>query len=525
MAIFFLLFVFASIGVSTAQAQETEKDYKLLWSYETGNILEDISVSTDGSYIAAGSRDNKVYFFNLNGELLWSYKTGGSVWGVSVSSDGSYIAAGSYDYNVYLFNQEGKLLWKYKTDGVVRDVSVSSDGSYIAAGSGEEMGITGLYYGNNNVYLFNREGELLWSYKTDSEVGGVSISSDSLYIAAGSGDYKVYFFNLNGKLLWNYKTDSTVYGVSVSSDGSYIAAGSCDYKAYFFNRKGELLWSYKTDSDVSSVSISSDGSYIAAGSGYDKIYLFNRERKVLWSYSYQPTYKKTTRVEGVSISSDGSYIAAVFCSGKVCFFITLERLAKDNIEKAKMAVDSEGGKGFNIAEAETLLSQAEQAFKAGDYTQANYFADQAKAKAEAIGREAIEAKSTIHKAMSAISQEKSKGFILTEADSLFSQSEKVFNAGDYNKVKELADESYSLAIDIDQDEVINENDFAPTIKNNYIYAGGVVLTAVFTGAGFVFSRNRKKRKEYQAKVREYRAKMEQWKSEGYDVSGLEEMMK
>ena len=96
--------------VQTGQAEEAE--YELLWSYETDGRVYGVSISSDGSYIAAGYRDNKVYLFNRDGDLLWNYKTGDKVVGISISSDGSYIAAGCRDNKVYLFNKDGKLLWK-----------------------------------------------------------------------------------------------------------------------------------------------------------------------------------------------------------------------------------------------------------------------------------------------------------------------------------------------------------------------------------------------------------------------------
>jgi WD40 repeat protein len=87
----------------------------LLWSYETGGNVWDVSVSADGSYIAAGSYDKKVYFFNREGRLLWSYETGDYVESVSVSADGSYIAAGSDDRNVYFFNFDAEKIRMEKT--------------------------------------------------------------------------------------------------------------------------------------------------------------------------------------------------------------------------------------------------------------------------------------------------------------------------------------------------------------------------------------------------------------------------
>ncbi|GEM_PF-3346874 len=293
------------------------------------------------------------------------------------------------------------LLWSYETGGLVNSVSVSSDGSYIAAGSDD-----------TKVYFFNREGKLIWGYKTGYPVCSVSVSSDGSYIAAGSMDYNVYYFNREGKLIWSYETGDQVWGVSVSSDGSYIAAGSRDNNTYFFNREGKLIWSYKTGKDVKSVSVSSDGSYIAAGSGDNNVY----------------------------------------------FFDNLKVFAEDGIREAKKTIESEKAKGFNMAKAEALLFQAEQALSTGKYEIA----------------------------------------------------------------KELVNQAMSIAIDIDGDGVLNSFDFAPTINNNYIYIGGVVLIAAFTGAGFVVRRNKKKRKEYLVLKTRY----EQLKEEGYKGDDkLEEMLK
>jgi len=412
--------------------------------------------------------------------LLWSYyKTGYYVVeSVAVSSDGSYIAAGNYG-EVYFFNREGKLLWSYGTGDSVISVAVSSDGSYIAAGS-------------DKVYFFNREGRLLWSYKIDHDVDSVAVSSDGSYIAAGSD--KVYFFNREGRLLWSYKTDHNVNSVAVSSDGSYIAAGSMDDKVYFFNREGKLLWSYGTGSDVWSVAVSSDGSYIAAGS--DKVYLF------------APLH-----------------------------------MISQTIKDAKNTISSEKNKGFNVKEAESLLTKAEKEFKAGDYSEAMEFALKAKEKALQIAKQAESVKIAIEKTRNTISSEKNKGFNVKEAESLLSQAEEAFDAGDYKKAKEMAENARTLALDIDQDGVPNDSDFAPTVKNTYIYAGApiaLLVLAALTKVSLDVRRKRikerlererirreeeRRRKEYEREMKKLELKLKQWKEEGYDVSELEEMLK
>ena len=213
---------------------------------------------------------------------LWSYTIGSPVGSVAISSDGSYIAAGSWDHNVYLFSRDSSTpLWSYQTGGMDRSVSISSDGSYWTG------------YWGDRVCLFSRaDNTPLWSYATGGPVISVSMSSDGSYIAAGSADNRVYLFSrTSGTPLWSYETGGQVFSVAISSDGSYIAAGSRDNKVYLFSRTSSTpLWSYTTGDWVISVSISSDGSYIAAGSRDNKVYLFSQELSNNSSGSASPSF-------------------------------------------------------------------------------------------------------------------------------------------------------------------------------------------------------------------------------------------
>ncbi|RLI77748.1 hypothetical protein DRP04_10915 [Archaeoglobales archaeon] len=109
------------VGVSSAL------DVKPKWSYGTGDYVWSVAISSDGEYVVAGSKDDKVYFFDRSGKLLWSYETGGDVWSVAISSDGKYVVAGSGDSKVYFFDRSGKLLWSYDTDDWVESVAITPD--------------------------------------------------------------------------------------------------------------------------------------------------------------------------------------------------------------------------------------------------------------------------------------------------------------------------------------------------------------------------------------------------------------
>ncbi|WP_269851420.1 WD40 repeat domain-containing protein [Methanosarcina horonobensis] len=73
------------------------KAFDLLCRCETGCIINTVSLSSTGDYLAAGGFDHNVYLFDSRGTQLWNYTTGDIVYTVSISSDGSRIAAGSND--------------------------------------------------------------------------------------------------------------------------------------------------------------------------------------------------------------------------------------------------------------------------------------------------------------------------------------------------------------------------------------------------------------------------------------------
>ncbi len=92
-----------------------------------------------------------------------------------------------------------------------------------------------------------------------------------------------------------------------------------------------------------------------------------------------------------------------------------------------------------------------------------------------------------------IQRERGEGLDMTRAKSLLQQAEEAFEDADYKRAFEVARKARSLAMDLDQDGVLNYRDFAPTINNNHIYMGGFAF-AVILSIG-IFSHRRKKKAE------------------------------
>ena len=110
-----------------------------LWNYTTKGSVNQVAISSDGNYIAAGSNDNKTYLFDKSTSTpIWNYTIGGEVESIALSSDGNYIAAGTggLDNKVYLFQRSSNIpIWNYSTGGVINSIAISSNGNYIVAAS------------------------------------------------------------------------------------------------------------------------------------------------------------------------------------------------------------------------------------------------------------------------------------------------------------------------------------------------------------------------------------------------------
>lgn len=93
-----------------------------------------------------------------------------------------------------------------------------------------------------------------------------------------------------------------------------------------------------------------------------------------------------------------------------------------------------------------------------------------------------EIKTFISSAREAISLAESAGLNVERAKSTLAKAEEKLNAGMYGETLQLAEQAYELAIDIDDDGIPNEEDFAPTINNYLIYlATGVsIFASIFT---------------------------------------------
>ena len=491
--------------------------FGLIWDYKcTGNVTG-VSISLDGKYIAVGCSDNKIYYINNKGKLLWTYNTEFPIKEVSVVENGDSIVA-TGDNNVpfmtkgklYFLNSKGEPIGSLTSEGI-NSFSISEDGKYIAINRPRNIG-------SCDGIIFYKDGNLLWEKTTTPGSQGestVSISSDGNYIAVGkkspdmfSQKGGIYLLNSIGKIIWEYIISGShmfnKYLVSISRDGKYIAGGHENSNIlYYLNNSGRLLWEYNSSNYVKAISTSKDGKYVTFYNKDNILYLLNYQGQLIWN-------KKINSISSVSISGDGNSIVVGSLDNKVYCFENLQIVSQRFINEAKSAISQEKLKGIILSEADSLFSQSENAFKGGDYTKAKDLAEQARNNAIKISKEADNANLLISKARIAIYKDEYNYIINKSVEpflkSTLSQSEDEFKKGNYSKAYLLAGRGYKIAIDIDQDGVPNKNDFAPTIKNIYIYTCVTILFLSLTVLLFYANKHRiivNKRKECERKLKKW----------------------
>jgi len=289
----------------------------LLWDYPTDYPVIDISMTADASDIVANS-SKKAYFFDTTGSLLGTLTLDSGISSVSCSPHGKYFTMTyGQDFLNWWFDKvalwgydEKEWLWRY-TCGVrgSSDAAVSINGEYVVVGGARDI-IIGDF---GELSLYNKNGDLLWKYSIDTEsLGGkysVAISTDGQYMVAGNTDNEnLYFFERDQALIWSYNAGD-IEGVGISGDGSFIVGANND-KVYLFDSDKRLWWVSEFD-DIKDVAISADANTVTVSTGNGKVYKFLRGPG--WTpnqlphsiFNYSPELPKVH--EWVTLDASASY--------------------------------------------------------------------------------------------------------------------------------------------------------------------------------------------------------------------------
>jgi WD40 repeat protein len=206
-----------------------------LWDCNSGNLIRNfrghsdsvhtVTVSSDGSTLVSGSRDNTIKAWNLTTEnIIGTFKGhSNTVLTVALSSDGQTLVSGSRDNTINIWNLlSGKLLRTLRGHSDwVRTVAISPDGKLLASGSSDQ--IVQLWDLNNGALLRTLKGHSDW-------VNSVIISPDINTLISGSKDATLKLWQIQSGQLIGTLTGhiKAVCSVAISPDGRTIASSSED---------------------------------------------------------------------------------------------------------------------------------------------------------------------------------------------------------------------------------------------------------------------------------------------------------
>ncbi|WP_133468342.1 PQQ-binding-like beta-propeller repeat protein [Paraglaciecola marina] len=169
---------------------------------------------------------------------------------------------------------DGDLKWSYLTNSnIVSSAAIDEDGT--------------IYIGSydNNLYAINPDGSLKWSFSALSGVSSAPIIGEDGTIYFGSLDSNIYSLNNDGTLNWSYTTSGSINSWGSIDSDQTIYMGSDDGSVYALNSDGTLKWSYATGGFVrSSPTVSSSGD-VYFGSYDNKFYALNTDGSFKWSYN------------------------------------------------------------------------------------------------------------------------------------------------------------------------------------------------------------------------------------------------
>ncbi|UUM22299.1 NACHT domain-containing protein [Mycoavidus sp. SF9855] len=273
--------------------------------------VKSIAFSSNGQWLASGSRDKTVRLWHTSGNRSLAHTYAGHedwVSSVAFSSDGQWLASGSDDQTVKLWFVSSNRSLAHTYIGHeygVNSVAFSSDGQWLASGSGDWTVKLWLVSGDRSLahtYVGHEDG-----------VSSVLFSSDGQWLASGSWDktVKLWLVSGNQSLAHTYTGHgSSVGSVAFSSDGQWLASGSNDrvVKLWLVSGDRSLAHTYAGHEDwVSSVAFSSDSQWLASGSSDNTVKLWS----VFGNRSLAHTYAgHEDWVRSVAFSSNGQWLAS-----------------------------------------------------------------------------------------------------------------------------------------------------------------------------------------------------------------------
>ncbi|MGH9203216.1 MAG: PQQ-binding-like beta-propeller repeat protein, partial [Vicinamibacterales bacterium] len=234
---------------------------KLKWKYSTGNLGSESSPAVALGAVYFGDLEGVVHAVNAaDGKRLWSFKTGTEVKASPIVTAGLVII-GSYDTHLYALDAKtGALRWKFQTKGQLHATpAVVGDTLFIA-------GCDGMFRA-----IRVTDGKQLYEIQTGSYTGASPvIEGDRAYF--GTFDYEVLALDLKArKVVWRYENPDRKFPFysSATLDRGRVVLGGRDKIVHGIDAAtGKKGWTFETRARVdSSPAVAAGRVYIGSSDG------------------------------------------------------------------------------------------------------------------------------------------------------------------------------------------------------------------------------------------------------------------
>jgi WD40 repeat protein len=265
-----------------------------IWSIERPFQVDSMDEAGDGSIVAVGLEQARLWTVKGDGSIYWELPTEGPVLALDLTLTGDRIVLGTFFGTLYFaYPMDRRVEAAYRREGTaVIEAALSGDGSTAAVGYSDDMlegfkwgvpdpmwrlGVKGhpsvLAYSPRGdrlvlgtslgaLYILNPwSGEILWSFNASDAVSCIAFLEDGSRIAVGSHDGYVYLIDVEeGSSSRIYRIEGSVKSIAYIESGSILCIGGTDRRFRALKMgTGEELGSIKAGYWVTSISASENG--------------------------------------------------------------------------------------------------------------------------------------------------------------------------------------------------------------------------------------------------------------------------
>ena len=269
-----------------------------------------VDVTPDAKTIVAASCDRRLYVLNNSGQpLLEPPLLEYEAWSVAISADASTIVTGTAQTNpsdgsIYIFHRDGHILFHRHLGAPVWSVSTSANGERVVAATWD-----------NVAYVFEKHHDGYSQREHTFRAGrngfyGIRLTRDGSTCFVAS--YGVGIFVLDSSLnpVLAHRLEVGLYNLAATANGTKVIVGGVDGRLHLFSPdkpSGDYSALLVCRRPICGVAVSDDGVVLFAGSFDGRAYLCGQNGRTYWSYQTQG------EVWSTALSADGSI--AVIGSG------------------------------------------------------------------------------------------------------------------------------------------------------------------------------------------------------------------